>query len=104
MQIYTEEYYDSMGSCCDSGRFVFSNCENFWYYCPNWGLRNYSACWIRHGHDGLTFPCGSVHQARCEFFKEKIECPKPENCESMFLTGSADTYCSELSIIEKTHV
>lgn len=27
------------GSCCDSGRLQVAECGQWWYQCPNWGLK-----------------------------------------------------------------
>ncbi len=78
--MHTENIDSSKGSCCDNGRFVFKPCHNFWYYCNQWGLSNYSSCWIRHGEDGFTFPCGSAHQSKCDYSSEKRLCPIPDSC------------------------
>lgn len=36
VKVITEAPLEARGSCCDSGRFVFPSCGNFWYLCPKW--------------------------------------------------------------------
>jgi len=57
------EHEDPLGSCCDDGRFMFAPCGNWWYNCPEWGLRNFTD-WMRFGDVGFTLPTGTEHAAR----------------------------------------
>lgn len=96
MTLHEEAYADSIGSCCDDGRFVFQPCDNFWYYCHEWGLLNYSSCWMQHGAGSFTFPCGTAHQARCEYFSERTLCPSPSSCASAVVTSSTSPVVADI--------
>ena len=78
MELITEEV-DPIGSCCDNGRIEFRDCGNFWWYCKEWGVKNFTK-WIQFGKTGLTMPISTEHQATCHYSKTITQCPLPMNC------------------------
>lgn len=96
------EHEDPLGSCCDDGRFVFSDCKNWWYNCQGWGLRNYTD-WIRFGSHGYTQPTGSEHAARCRYTEFRQLCPAPRGCASRVPLSDREV-CGEMPNIEYTFV
>ena len=95
------EHEDPLGSCCDNGRFYFAPCGNWWYNCPDWGLRNYTD-WIRFGDKGYTLPTGTEHAARCVYSEMRKLCPKPINCKARVPKSDAEV-CGEVSNVEVTY-
>ena len=85
VKVITESPLEARGSCCDSGRFNFPSCGNFWYLCPKWGLNNYTD-WVRYGAEGFVMPMGTVHQAKCSYSPYRKMCPLPRDCERRFPT------------------
>jgi hypothetical protein len=94
VNLVTESYANPAGSCCDDGRFRFRDCGNWWYYCREWGLGNYST-WVRFGPRGFTAPLATEHAARCEYRAERVVCPAPEDCKRRSARNVADI-CSEM--------
>lgn len=79
--LLTESLQESQGSCCDNGRYYFSNCGNWWYHCPLWGLSNFSqSIWFRFGENGVAMPPITVHQGTCSYTTERILCALPDGC------------------------
>jgi hypothetical protein len=53
ISLVTENINESRGSCCDDGRFVFADCNTWWYKCKEYGLQNHRV-WLRFGYSGFT--------------------------------------------------
>jgi len=92
------EHEDPLGSCCDDGRFYFANCGNWWYNCPNWGLRNFSS-WVRFGEFGYTLPTGTEHGARCAYSQARKLCPVPVPCGARVPKRDNDV-CDEIDNVD----
>eukprot|EP01034_Spumella_vulgaris_P025124 gene25124-31543_t len=56
-----ENITESVGSCCDNGRYLFKDCGSWWYNCPLWGKVNLHH-WIQFDRTGLTMPLATEHQ------------------------------------------
>ena len=102
INLEVEPLDEATGSCCDDGRFVFKSCKiGFWHHCKDWGLRNYTT-WLRYGPNGVPFPTGSAHQAKCTYYPEKRVCDAPPTCTTRYPSRTKNEsaafykYCSEI--------
>jgi len=98
----TEDAYLPKGSCCDNGRFDFRDCGNWWYYCPNYGLANFTT-WIRFGEHGFTLPLGTEHRARCLYSRQRKTCSLPTGCKYRVPRQGAapDGVCGEMPSVSR---
>jgi len=94
------EHEDPLGSCCDDGRFYFAPCGNWWYNCPEWGLRNFTD-WMRFGTQGYSLPTGTEHGARCLYSEMRKLCPVPIKCPARVPNNDKEI-CPEVPRAEKT--
>lgn len=80
VQIVTENLENAHGSCCDNGRFKVEPCGEWWYQCPEWGMRQINP-WIKYGSSGFTFAAGTAHRASCKYHSDWTLCEVPDTCE-----------------------
>jgi hypothetical protein len=101
VKLETEDAYMPRGSCCDDGRFDFKDCGNWWYYCPRWGLANFST-WIRFGEHGFTLPLGTEHRGRCAYSRQRRTCSLPPSCpERVPQSTDARGVCGEVPHVDR---
>ena len=105
------------GSCCDNGRFIFKDCNNWWYNCKEYGLIN-SETWLlftsqerfenvnknQSKISSYSFPVITEHQGRCKYSKRRKKCPIPINCKN-WIPNEEDygmkKVCDEIPKIDK---
>jgi hypothetical protein len=101
--IVTEALSIIAGSCCDDGRYVFQNCNNWWYNCPKYGLSNLTT-FLRFGAHGFTMAI-TEHMGRCKHSKHRKTCDFDPGCteKNRYAPASPQDMCRELPSIESSN-
>eukprot|EP01034_Spumella_vulgaris_P025887 gene25887-32394_t len=107
--VHVENVTESVGSCCDNGRYKFADCGNWWYNCKQHGKINLHY-WLQFDKTGLTMPLSTEHMGNCVYSPTKQLCSVPGECKYRTLPDfgpgklapeGRDYFCGEMPLVQQ---